>query len=108
MGTVGKNNGGPLPVRGLQLVVTAFAILLSGVGLAADQAWFDRHFLPIFAVQHSVIIEVEQALRGAVILTAALLLLAYRRPIAFRRGRASAGGTGDSRIDVAHSSAASP
>ena len=92
MGTSGTKNGGPLPVRGPQLVVTAFAILLLGGGLAADQAWFDRHFLPIFAVRHSVIIEVEQALRGAVILTAVLLLLVYRRPIAFRLGRASAGG----------------
>ena len=76
----------------LEIVVGGFAILLLGAALAADQAWFDRHFLPIFAIQHSVIITAEQGLRGFVILTATMLLLIGRRPIARLLSRATAGG----------------
>ena len=79
-------------MRSLELVVAGFAIRLLSGGLAADQSWFDRHFLPIFAFQHSVIREAEQALRGAVILAAVLLLLVFRRPIALRLSRTTAAG----------------
>ncbi len=75
-----------------EILVGGFALLLLGGALAADQAWFDRHFLPIFAVQHSTMVAAEQALRGFVILAAVLLLLVCRRPIARLLGRANAGG----------------
>jgi len=75
-----------------EIVVGAFAILLLGGALAADQAWFDRHFLPIFAVSHAFMTAAEQSLRGFIILSAVLLLLICRRPIARRLSRASAGG----------------
>jgi hypothetical protein len=65
---------------------------LLGGALAADQAWFDRHFLPIFVLQHSVMAALEQALRDFIILIAALLFLT-RRPIARLLSRATAGGT---------------
>jgi hypothetical protein len=93
MSVVGrKDEAGRFPLPGLEIAVGGFAILLLGGALAADQAWFDRHFLPIFAIRHSVMIAAEQGLRGFAILTAALLLLICRRPIARRLGRASAGG----------------
>jgi hypothetical protein len=76
----------------LEIAVAGFAILLLGGALAADQAWFDRHFLPIFAIQRPVMIAAEQGLRGFVILTAILFLLVCRRPIALLLGRATAGG----------------
>jgi hypothetical protein len=79
-------------VLSLEIVVGGLAILLLGGALAADQAWFDRHFLPIFAVQHSVMIALEQGLRGFVSLTAILLLLVWRRPIARLLSRATVAG----------------
>ena len=69
-----------------------FAVLLLGGALAADQAWFDRHFLPIFVVQHSVMVAAEQGLRGFIVLMAVMLLLT-RRPIARLLSRATMGGT---------------
>src|SRR5690348_1617565 len=80
------------PLLSLEIVVGGLAILLLGGALAADQAWFDRHFLPIFAVQHSVMIALEQGLRGFVSLTAILLLLVWRRPIARLLSRATVAG----------------
>jgi hypothetical protein len=65
---------------------------LLGGALAADQAWFDRHFLPIFVLSHSVMAAAEQGLRGFIILIAVLLFLT-RRPIARLLRRATAGGT---------------
>jgi hypothetical protein len=76
----------------LEFVVGGFALLLLGAALAADQAWFDRHFLPIFAVPRTAMIAAEQGLRGFLILTALMLLLAGRRPIARLLGRATVGG----------------
>jgi hypothetical protein len=75
----------------LEIAVAGFAILLLGGALAADQAWFDRHFLPIFALPRPVMIGAEQGLRGFAILVAAMLLLTCR-PIARLLSRATAGG----------------
>ncbi len=93
MSVVGRN-GEPrrFLLLSLEIVVGGFAILLLGGALMADQAWFDRHFLPIFAIQHSVMIAAEQGLRGFVILTAAILLLICRRPITLLLSRATVGG----------------
>ena len=88
----GTREPGRFAPLSLEIAVGGFAILLLGGALAADQAWFDRHFLPIFAVQHSVMTTAEQGLRGFVILTAVLLLLICRRPIAVFLSRATAGG----------------
>jgi hypothetical protein len=87
-----KGEPGRFLLLSLEIVVGGFAILLLGGALAADQAWFDRHFLPIFAIQHSVMIAAEQGLRVFVILTATMLLLICRRPIALLLSRATVGG----------------
>lgn len=84
--------GARTPPLSLEIAVGGFALLLLGGALAADQAWFDRHFLPVFAIPHSVIIQAEQGLRAALILTALLLLLIFRRPIARLLSRATGGG----------------
>jgi hypothetical protein len=76
----------------LEIMVGGFAILLLGGALAADQAWFDQHFLPIFAIRHSVMIAAEQGVRGFAILTATILLLICRRPIALLLSQATVGG----------------
>lgn len=83
--------GSRLP--GLEIAVAGCAILLLAAALAADQAWFDRHFLPNFAVPRPLMIAAEQGLRGFVGLVAAMLLLIFRRPIARLLSRATAGGT---------------
>jgi len=58
------------PERRLEIFVVGLAILLLGCALAADQAWFDRHFLPVFIVPRPVMMIMEQGLRGTVILAA--------------------------------------
>jgi len=80
------------PEIALEIAVAGCALLLLVGAWAADQAWFDRHFLPIFAVQRPVMIAAEQGLRGFVALAATLLLLVCRRPIARLLSRATAGG----------------
>jgi hypothetical protein len=77
----------------LEILVGGSAILLLMGALAADQAWFDRHFLPNFAVQRSTMVMAERALRSFVILAAASLLLVCRRPIARMLSRATVGAT---------------
>lgn len=87
-----SGEAGGFRLLGLEIVVGGLALLLLGCALAADQAWFDRHFLPIFAVRRPAMIAAEQGIRGFVILAAAMLLLIGRRPIARRLSRATAGG----------------
>jgi hypothetical protein len=65
--------------------------LLAGLGialilaaLAAGQGWWDRHFLPIFAIEPSTMVAAEQAVRGLITVVGAALLLVLRRPIAKR------------------------
>jgi len=84
----GRGHSPPLE---LEIVVGGFALLLLGGVLAADQAWFDRHFLPIFAIQHSAMTAAEQGLRGFFMLSIVLLLIC-RRPIARLLSRATIGG----------------
>ena len=79
------------PPRRQEFLVGGVALLLLIGALAADQAWFDRHFLPNFAVQRATMTLAESTLRGFVLLSAALLLFCHR-PIARRLSRATAGG----------------
>ncbi len=61
MSVVGrKDEAGRFPLPGREIAVGGFAILLLGGALAADQAWFDRHFLPIFAIRRPVMIAAER------------------------------------------------
>ena len=113
-----KCEAGGVRLLGLEILIASIAVMLLAGALAADQAWFDRHFLPIFAFPRSFMVGAERVLRGCVVLTAVLLLL-IRRPIARRLGRASAGGIarvvlavvlalGASELIAAASTAASP
>ena len=66
------------------------ALLLTA--LAADQNWWDRHFLPVFALERATMVAAEQTLRGFVAVSG-ITLLALGRPIAAMLSRATGGGT---------------
>jgi len=79
-------------VKNLEIAVGGLALLLLGAALAADQAWFDRHFLPVFIIPRPAMMMMEQALRGSVILAAIALFMFCRRPLARLLAHATAGG----------------
>src|SRR5712671_3266964 len=62
--------------------LAGLGIALIVAALAAGQGWWDRHFLPIFAIEHSTMVAAEQAVRGLIAVVGAALLLVLRRPIA--------------------------
>ena len=78
--------------KSLEIAVGGLALLLLGAALAADQAWFDRHFLPVFIIPRPAMMMMEQALRGSVILAAIALFMFCRRPLARLLAHATAGG----------------
>jgi hypothetical protein len=77
--------------RGLTEVALAAlgAALILG-SLAARQVWWDRHFMPIFAIARSTLVAAEITVRGLVCLLGVALLL-VRRPVAAAVSRASNG-----------------
>src|SRR2546429_316047 len=73
------------------LVGLGTALML--VALAADQGWWDRHFLPVFAVDRATMVAAEHTARGLIGLSGAVLSLVLRRPLANALIRATTGGT---------------
>ena len=71
---------------------------LAGLGIAsilaavaADQGWWDRHFMPVFAIERSTMVAAEQVVRGLIALAGAALSLVLRRPITAILSRATVG-----------------
>src|SRR5438067_2849718 len=60
------------------LVGLGTALML--VALAADQGWWDRHFLPVFAVDRATMVPAEHTARGPIGLSGAVLSPVLRRP----------------------------
>jgi hypothetical protein len=79
------------PLTEIALAGLGMALMLAA--LAANQGWWDRHFMPVFAIERSTMVAAEQVLRGLIGLAGAALLLVLRRPIAAALSRASIGGT---------------
>jgi len=75
-----------------EAAVAGLGIALILAALAAGQGWWDRHFLPIFAIEPSTLVAAEQAVRGLITVVGAALLLVLRRPIAAILNRATIGG----------------
>ncbi|TLY65322.1 MAG: hypothetical protein E6K46_13365, partial [Gammaproteobacteria bacterium] len=73
------------------LVGLGTALML--VALAADQGWWDRHFLPVFAVDRATMVAAEHTARALIGLSGAVLSLVLRRPLANALIRATTGGT---------------
>jgi hypothetical protein len=72
--------------------LAGLGVALILAALAAGQGWWDRHFLPIFAIEPSSMVAAEQAVRGLIAVVGAVLLLVLRRRIAAILGRATIGG----------------
>src|SRR5437763_16524673 len=72
------------------LVGLGTALML--VALAADQGWWDRHFLPVFAVDRATMVAAEHTARGRSGRSGAVLSLVPRRAVAHALILASTGG----------------
>ncbi len=76
-----------------EAALAGLGIALILAALAADQGWWDRHFMPIFAIQRSTLIAAERVVRGLIALAGAALSLVLRRPIAAALSGATIGGS---------------
>src|ERR1700692_3145736 len=76
-----------------EVALAGLGVALILAALAARQDWWDRHFMPVFAIERSTMVAAEQMVRGLIGLTGAALLLALRRPIAVVLNQATIGGT---------------
>jgi len=78
--------------RLIEAALAGLGIALILAALAAGQGWWDRHFMPIFAIKRSTMVAAEMAVRGLIGLAGAALLIVLRRPIAAVLSRATIGG----------------
>jgi hypothetical protein len=76
-----------------EVALASLGAALILAALAAGQGWWDRHFMPVFAIERSTMVAAEQVVRALIGLTGAALLLALRRPMATVLSRATIGGT---------------
>ena len=77
----------------IEIAFAGLGVALILAALAANQGWWDRHFMPVFAIERSTMVAAEQLLRGLIGLAGAAILLVLRRPIAAALSRATIGGT---------------
>jgi hypothetical protein len=78
--------------RQTEAALAGLGIALILAALAAGQGWWDRHFMPIFAIERPTMVAAEIAVRALIGLAGAALLVVLRRPIAAALSRASIGG----------------
>lgn len=76
----------------IEALLAALGISLILVALAASQSWWDRHFLPMLAVQRSTVLAEERAARGLIGLAGVALALIFRRRVAAPLSRATISG----------------
>jgi hypothetical protein len=78
--------------RAIEAALATFGVALILAAIAAGPSWWDRHFMPIFAIQRSTLVAAEMAMRGVIGMAGAVLLVVLRRPIAAALSRATTGG----------------
>ena len=78
-------------IRLVEAALAGLGIALMLAALAAAQGWWDRHFMPIFALERSTLVAAEQTVRGLIALTGIVLLRYLRRPLAALLIRATLG-----------------
>ena len=79
------------------IALAGIALLLAA--LAADQSWWDRHFMPMFPLGRANLVAAERAARGLIALCGVALVLILRRPLTTLAGRVTM--LGALRISVA-------
>src|SRR5262249_33835328 len=65
-----------------EVIVGCIGCAVMAAAFLADQAWFDRHFLPSFWTPREEIIEIEQRARLGVAIAGAIIILFLRKPVA--------------------------
>jgi hypothetical protein len=90
LGAYGRRATLPAARRALQVSLAGLGVALIVAALAATQSWWDRHFLPIFALERAALVTAEQTLRALVGLCGTLCLV-FHRPVASALSRATAG-----------------
>ena len=70
--------------RVVEWIVAVIGCAIVAIAIAADQAWFDRHFLPGFFFTRADYVRVEWIARIAAMLAGAALAIVLRRPLARR------------------------
>jgi hypothetical protein len=75
-----------------EAALAGLGITLILAALATGQVWWDRHFLPVFAIERSTMVAAEQAVRGLTAVAGAALALVLRRPIAAALNQGTLGG----------------
>ena len=78
--------------RFTEAAVAGLGVALILAPLVAGQSWWDRHFMPIFAIARSTLVAAEMTVRGLIFLTGVALVLVLRQPIAAVMSRATIGG----------------
>ncbi len=76
-----------------EVSLAGLGIALILAALAAGQGWWDRHILPVFAVERTTMVAAECTVRGLIVLAGVALSLVLRRPIANTLSRATLGGS---------------
>jgi hypothetical protein len=78
--------------RMTEALLVASGITLALAAVAAGQPWWDRHFLPMFAIEHSTLAMAEQTMRGLIAVFGVTFAVLLRRPIAAALSQATPGG----------------
>src|SRR5258708_38160459 len=79
---LGMHMSGRAAERTTEITIAALGLALIASAAAANQQWFDRHFLPDFFVPRARIVQVETNVRIATVAAGSILLLLCRRPLA--------------------------
>jgi hypothetical protein len=75
-----------------EAAVAGLGVALILAPLVAGQRWWDRHFMPIFAIARSTLVAAEMTVRVLIFLTGVALVLILRKPVAAAMSRATIGG----------------
>jgi hypothetical protein len=76
----------------VEAALAGLGVALILAALVGGQSWWDRHFMPVFAIARSTLVAAEMTVRGLIFLIGVALALILRRPIAAVMSHASVGG----------------
>src|SRR5438132_11241511 len=68
--------------KSLEIAIACVGCALIAAAVAADQAWFDRHFLPSFWKAREDIVRDQRLIRIGIAIAGAFIVFVLRRPFA--------------------------